>query len=66
MLVFFEDHLTLERIRGSGGDTPTPPPPSHKVFLSFFLADKTSVPDVFGSWLFIPRAHFETSLVMVR
>ena len=64
MLVFFEDHLTLGRIRGSNGDTPPNPP--HKVFLSFFLADKTSIPDVFGSWLFIPRAHVETRLVMVR
>ena len=36
-----------------------------KVFLNFFLEDKTSVPDVFSSCSFIPRAHFETSLVMV-
>ena len=42
----------------------TPPPP-HKVFLSFFLEDKTSAPDVFSSCLFISRAYFETSLVMV-
>ena len=35
------------------------------VFLSFLLEDKTSVPDVFSSCLLIPRAHFETSLVMV-
>ena len=39
----------------------TPP----KVFLSFFLEDKTLAPDVFSSCLFIPRAHFETSLVSV-
>ena len=32
-------------------------PPPHKVFLSFLLDDKTSVPDIFSS--------FETSLVMV-
>ena len=36
-----------------------------KVFLSFFLEDKTSAPDVFSSCLFIPRTNFETSLVMV-
>ena len=37
-----------------------------KVFLSFFL-DKTSAsaPDVFSSCSVIPRADFETSLVMV-
>ena len=39
--------------------------PTHKVFLSFFLEDKTSAPDVFSSCSFIPRADFETSLVMV-
>ena len=31
----------------------------------FFLEDKTSAPDVFSSCSFIPRADFETSLVMV-
>ena len=36
-----------------------------KVFLSFFLEDKTSVSDVFSCCLFIPRAHFGTGLVMV-
>ena len=36
-----------------------------KVFLSFFLEDKTSAPDVFSSCSFIPRANFETSSVMV-
>ena len=46
--------------RGWGADT-TP----HKVFLSFFLEDKTSVPVVFSSCSFISRTHFETSLVMV-
>ena len=39
--------------------------PTHKVFLSFFLEDKTSAPDVFSSCSFIPRANFEVSLVMV-
>ena len=40
-------------------------PPPHKVFLSFFLEDKTSAPDVFSSCSFIPQADFETSLLMV-
>ena len=39
-------------------------PPS-KVFRSSFLDDKTSTPDVFSSYLFIPQTHFETSLVLV-
>ena len=38
---------------------------SGEVFVDFFLEDKTSGPDVFSSCLFIPRAHFETSSVMV-
>ena len=33
--------------------------------LRFFLDDKTSAPDVFRRCSFIPRAHFETSSVMV-
>ena len=40
-------------------------PPPHKVFRSFFLEGKTSASDVFSSCSFIPRADFETSLVMV-
>ena len=36
-------------------------PPLPKVFLSFFLEDTTSVPDVFSSCSFIPRANFVTS-----
>ena len=40
-------------------------PPSSKVILIFFLDDKTSASEVFCSSLFIPRAHSETSLVMV-
>ena len=39
------------------------PPP--KVFLSFLLEDKISVPDFFGSCSLIPRAHFESSSVIV-
>ena len=54
--------LTLGLTKGRGVDaTPLP----HKVFLSFFPEDKTSVPDAFCSCSFIPPAHFETSLVMV-
>ena len=40
-----------------------PPPP--KVFLSFLPEDRTAAPDVFSSCLLIPRAHFESSSVMV-
>ena len=54
-------NLSLRR-KGGGGDGCHPP---CKVFLNFFLVDKTSVPDVFSSYLFIPRAHFERGLVMV-
>ena len=35
-------------------------------FLSFVLDDETSASDVFSSCSFIPRAHFETRLVMVN
>ena len=38
---------------------------SSEVFLSFSLDGKTSATDAFSSCLFIPRMHFETSLVMV-
>ena len=38
---------------------------SGEVFVNFVLEDNTSGPDVFSSCLFIPRAHFETSSVMV-
>ena len=54
-------NLTLGRTGGGEGGCHHP----CKVFLSFFLEDKTSVPDVFRSCLFIPRAHFERGLVMV-
>ena len=53
--------LTLGRTREGGW---MPPPQGFSVFF-FFLEDKTSVPDVFSSCSFIPRAHFEISLVMV-
>ena len=48
--------------RGGGGGWMPPP---HKVFLSFFLEDKTLAPDVFSSCSISPRADFETSLMMV-
>ena len=38
----------------------------HSLKTQFFLEDKTSAPEVFSSYSFIPRANFETSLVMVR
>ena len=41
------------------------PAPSEGFLKFFFLKDKTSAPNDFGSYSFIPRAHFETSLVMV-
>ena len=50
---------------GGGGGNVTP---SKKKGFSepfFFLEDKTLAPDVFTSCSFIPRVHFETSLVMV-
>ena len=49
--------------RGGGGGTRWMPPP--RVFLSFLLEDKTLASDVFGSSSFIPRAHFESSSVIV-
>ena len=47
-----------------GGEGVASSDPS-EVFVSFFLDDKTSAPDVFNSFSFFPRTHFETSLVMV-
>ena len=58
------NNLTLGRTKGVGGGGRVWMKPP-KVFLSFFLEDKTSAPDVFSSCLFIPCAHFETGLVMV-
>ena len=53
--------LPSDAQEGGGGMDATP----HKVFLSFFLEDKTSVPDVFSSFSFILRTYCETNLVMV-
>ena len=50
---------------GGGHPPPPPPPPCNKLFLSFFLEDKTSAPDVFSICSFIPREDLATSLVMV-
>ena len=51
---------------GEGGkpDPPTTPFPLLRDFI-FFSDDKTSAPHVFKNCSFIPRAYFETSLVMV-
>ena len=56
------DVINLRTYRGERGGLDATP---HKVFLSFFLEDKTSAPDVFSSCSFIARADFEMSLVMV-
>ena len=50
---------------GGGGWVVASSDPS-EVFLSIFLDDKTSAPDVFNRLSFFPRTHFETSLVMVN
>ena len=39
--------------------------PVSEVFLRFFLDNQTSAYDVFSSRSFIPRTHFEWSLLMV-
>ena len=57
--------LTLGRTRGGGGGGRGIFKPS-EVFLSFSLDKKTSAADTFSRCLFIPRVHFETSLVMVN
>ena len=50
--------------RGGGGGEGGCHPVSD-VFLRFFLDNQTSAYDVFSSRSFIPRTHFETSLLMV-
>ena len=52
----------FSNVQGGRGDCHSSP---SEVFLSFFQDDKTSARDVFSSCLFIPRADFETILVMV-
>ena len=53
--------LGVQGWEGGGGWLP----PIRKVFLIFFIGDKTSAPYVFSSGSFIPHARFETSLAMV-
>ena len=55
------DGRTYKEGGGGGGGGCHPP---RKVFLSFFLEDKTSAPDVFSSCSFIPCTLFETSSVV--
>ena len=57
-------HFVLTFGRTSEGEGGASSDPS-EFFFSFFLDDKTSAPDVFDSFSFFPRTHFETSLVMV-
>ena len=59
--LFYFNLRTYKGGQGGGGGGWHPP----KVFLSFLIDDKTSAPDVFSSCSFIPRAHFESSSVMV-
>ena len=49
--------LTLGRTRGAGGGCHPP--------LRFFFDNKTSASDVLSSCSFIPRTHFETSVVKI-
>ena len=60
MYVTYVRMLNPRTYKGEGGGRQPP-----GVFLSFFLEDKTSAPDVFTSCSFIPCTHFQTSLVMV-
>ena len=53
---------TYKEVGGGGGGEWMLPP---KLFLSFFLEDTTSAPDILSSCLFIPYPHSVTSLVMV-
>ena len=54
----------VQGVWGGGGEKGREVPPPWS-FSEFFLNDKTSTPEVFCSCSFIPRAHFETSLVTV-
>ena len=60
------DNLNKLTLLGTRGVWMPSPPPSHKVFLSFFLEDKTSVPEVFSSCSFIPPAHFVSVAMVTR
>ena len=50
---------------GGGGGEEGGCPPGTEFFVRFFLDNQTSAYDVFSSRSFIPRRHFETSLLMV-
>ena len=65
VIFYFTRKIFLRTRTYRGGEGGGWMPPPHKVFLSFFLEDKTSAPDVFSSCSFIARADFEMSLVMV-
>ena len=56
----YVNKLTFGRASGGEGWLPSPLPSE-----VFFPEDKTSAPDVFSICSLIPRALFETSLVMV-
>ena len=55
----------VQGVCGGGGGEKGREVPLPWSFSEFFLNDKTSTPEVFCSCSFIPRAHFETSLVTV-
>ena len=58
------EKVNPRRYKGRGEGWLDATPSIRFFFLSFFLEDKTSVPDVFSTCSFIPCAHFETRLVM--
>ena len=62
--MYHTNQLNPRKNKGGGGGLGVDAT-SNKVFLSFFLEEKTSAPDVFNSCSFIPLADFETSLVML-
>ena len=65
-LFFVINHLLdvtkLSGVQGGGGDGCHP---SRKKIKKTSKDDKKSAPEVFSSCSLIPRAHFETSLVMI-
>ena len=54
-------HLTLRRTRKGGWM----PPPPHKVFLEFLQDELLSRPAAFSSCAYIPKTHFDISLVRI-
>ena len=62
----FDNSRQIGNILGrTSGGVASAPPLRNEVFLSFFLEDKTSAPDVFSICSFIPHEDLATSLVMV-